>query len=170
MSQVRQNFHEQSEAGINAQITMELEAYYTYLAMAYHFDRDDVALKGFHEFFKHSAEEEQEHAQKLMKYQNRRGGRIVLNPIKAPTKSEWKSGLDAMQDALALERAVNESLLKLHKVAASHDDAHLTDYLEEEFLDEQVKSIKELAGHVTNLKRVGPGLGEYQFDHNSLSS
>ena len=43
-------------------------------------------------------------------------------------------------------------------------DPHLADYLESEFLDEQVKSIKEYADYITNLKRVGPGLGEYIFD------
>jgi len=29
-----------------------------------HFDRDDIHLPGFHKFFKESAEEEMEHAQK----------------------------------------------------------------------------------------------------------
>jgi len=47
-------------------------------------------------------------------------------------------------------------------------DPHLTDYLEGEFLDEQVKSIKEYADYITNLRRVGPGLGEYIFDKEEL--
>mgnify|MGYP002153740479 CR=1 FL=1 len=46
-----------------------------------YFDRDDIALKGFSKFFKASSDEEREHAEKLMKYQNTRGGRIVLQPI-----------------------------------------------------------------------------------------
>jgi ferritin heavy chain len=48
---------------------------------AWYFDRDDVALKGFHKFFSERSKEEREHAEKLLKYQNRRGGRIVLQPI-----------------------------------------------------------------------------------------
>jgi ferritin heavy chain len=47
-------------------------------------------------------------------------------------------------------------------------DPHLSDYLEGEFLDEQVKSIKEYADYITNLKRVGTGLGEYIFDKEEL--
>ncbi len=47
-------------------------------------------------------------------------------------------------------------------------DPHLTDFLEGEFLDEQVKSIKEYADYITNLRRVGPGLGEYIFDKEEL--
>ena len=40
----------------------------------------------------------------------------------------------------------------------------MTDYLEGEFLKEQVESIKEIGDYITNLNRVGPGLGEYMFD------
>jgi len=46
--------------------------------------------------------------------------------------------------------------------------AQMADWLEREFFDEQVKSIKEMAEYVTNLKRVGPGLGEYMFDKETL--
>ena len=48
---------------------------------AYHFDRDDVALPGAHKYFKKASDEEREHAQLLMKFQNQRGGRIVLQNI-----------------------------------------------------------------------------------------
>lgn len=170
VSQCRQNYHTESEAGINRQINMELYASYCYQSMAYYFDRDDVALKGFSKFFKKSSEEEREHAEKLMKFQNKRGGRIVLQDIKKPDRDEWGSGLDAMQVALGLEKSVNQALLDLHQVAANHADAQMTDFLEGQFLQEQVESIKELGDHITNLKRVGSGLGEYMYDKESLSS
>jgi len=168
MSVVKQNFHAECEAGINKQINLELFASYVYHSMAWYFDRDDVALPGFHKFFKKSSEEEREHAEKLMKYQNKRGGRIVLKAIEKPDADEWGSGLDAMQAALALERNVNQVLLELHKVATAHNDPHLTDFLEGEYLKEQVESIKELSGYITQLKRCGPGLGEYMFDKETL--
>jgi ferritin heavy chain len=57
-----------------------------------------------------------------------------------------------------------QSLLDLHKVASGHNDAHLTNYLEEHFLDEQVESINKLAKHHTNLVRVGDGLGVFLYD------
>jgi ferritin heavy chain len=103
-----------------------------------------------------------------MKYQNKRGGRIVLQDIKKPEKDEWGTGLEAMQAALVLEKHVNQSLLDLHKVADSHGDAQMMDFIESEFLEEQVDGIKQLGDYVTNLKRVGPGLGEYQFDKETL--
>ncbi|MEH0877556.1 ferritin, partial [Enterococcus faecium] len=119
----------------------------------------DVALHGFAKFFRKQSEEEREHAEKLMKFQNKRGGRIVLQDIKKPDRDEWGTGLDAMQVALTLEKSVNQALLDLHEVAANHKDAQMTDFLEGEFLQEQVNSIKEIGDHVTNLKRVGSGLG-----------
>jgi ferritin heavy chain len=167
---IKQNFHAECEAAINKQINLELYASYVYQSMAYYFDRDDVSLPGFHKFFKKSSDEEREHAEKFMKYQNKRGGRIVLKPIDKPQSDEWGTGIDAIQTALALEKNVNQFLLDMHKVAANHEDAHLTNFLESEFLTEQVESIKELSGFVTQLKRAGPGLGEYMFDRETLGS
>jgi len=164
VSQCRQNYHAESEAGINRQINMELYASYCYQSMAFYFDRDDVALPGFAKFFRESSKEEREHAEKLMEFQNKRGGRIVLQDIKKPDRDEWGTGLDAMQVTLGLEKSVNQSLLDLHKVADSHGDAQMTDFIEGNFLQEQVEAIKKIGGYVTNLKRVGAGLGEYQFD------
>lgn len=164
MSQVKQNFHNECEAGINKQINLELYASYVYQSMAWHFDRDDVALPGMHKFFLKSSLEEREHAEKLMKYQNRRGGRVVLKSIEKPAKDEWGSALEAMQMALALEKNINQVLLDLHKQATDHGDPHMTDFLEGNYLEEQVESIKQIAGFVTQLTRMGPGLGEHIFD------
>lgn len=168
VSQVRQNYHSESEAGINRQINMELYASYTYQSMAFYFDRDDVSLPGFAKFFRKSSEEEREHAEKFMAYQNKRGGRIVLQDIKKPERDEWGTALEAMQVTLQLEKSVNQSLLDLHKVASNHDDAQMCDFLETEYLEEQVKAIKEIGDHITQLKRVGAGLGEYLYDKETM--
>lgn len=57
-----------------------------------------------------------------------------------------------------------QNLLELHGIASTHNDANFMDYLENEFLQEQVDAIKEIADHVTNLERVGEGLGVFIFD------
>jgi len=168
ISQCRQNYHSDSEANINRQINMELYASYTYQSMSFYFDRDDIALPGFAKYFAKASEEEREHAEKLMKYQNKRGGRIVLQDIKKPDRDEWGSGLEAMQVALQLEKSVNQSLLDIHKIASQHEDAQLTDFLESNYLEEQVDAIKEIGNHITQLKRVGAGLGEYLYDKENL--
>ncbi|CAG2104742.1 unnamed protein product [Medioppia subpectinata] len=168
VSQVRQNYHQESEAGVNKQINLELYASYVYQQMAYHFNRDDVALSGFQKFFQDSSNDEREHAQRLMDFQNKRGGRIVLQDIPKPVKQEWSSCLEAMEAALELEKTVNQALLDLHGIACKNNDPQFQDFLETHYLTEQVDSIKKLADYVTNLKRVGSGLGEYMFDKETL--
>merc|ERR1719402_1538803 len=108
--------------------------------MTYYFDRDDIALPGFHKFFNELSDEEREHAEKLMKFQNQRGGRIVLQNIQKPERDEWGTGLEAMQAALALEKNVNQALLELHKVADSHGNFQFSDFLESNYLTEQVEA------------------------------
>ena len=61
-TQPRQNYHAESEAGVNKQINLELYASYAYKSMAFYFDRDDVALSGFHNYFKKASDEERQHA------------------------------------------------------------------------------------------------------------
>jgi len=149
---------------------MEMYASYVYMSMAYYFDRDDVAFPGLHKFFKKSSDEEREHAEKIMKYQNDRGGRIILQPISKPSNDEWNSPLEAITAALELEKTVNTNLLKIHGVAGANNDPQLCDFLETHFLEEQVKSIKELSDYVVQLKRCGTGLGEYIWDRELMDS
>ena len=154
MSQVRQNYASESEEGVNKQINLELYACYSYLSMvglptakgtrflptisapffnlpsfsqlqSFYFERADVALSGFAKYFRKASDEEMEHARTFMKFQNDRGGRIILQDIKKPAKDEWGNGQDAMQAALELEKTVNQALLDLHKIADKHRDFHV---------------------------------------------
>nr|KAF6433457.1 hypothetical protein HJG59_005352 [Molossus molossus] len=84
---------------------------------------------------------------------------------------DWENGLNAMECALHLGKSVNQSLLDLHKLATDKNDRHLCDFLETHYLNEQVKSIKELGDHITNLCRLGApetGTAEYLFDKHTL--
>ncbi len=104
-----------------------------------------------------------------MQHQNNRGGKVILAPVPKPAKDEWGTGLDGITAALTLEREVNQALLDLHAVADKHNDYQTSDYIEGNFLHEQVDAIKELTGHICNLNRVGKtGHGEYHFERESL--
>ncbi|KAM9860789.1 ferritin, heavy subunit [Aulostomus maculatus] len=171
-AQVRQNFHQDCEAAVNRQINLELYASYVYLSMSYYFDRDDKALPNFAKFFREQSLEEREHAEKLMKLQNMRGGRIFLQDVRKPERDEWGSGVEALDCALQLEKNVNISLLDLHKLCSDHNDPHLCDFIETHFLDEQVKSIKILADWVNTMRRMGApenGMAEYLFDKHTMA-
>ena len=168
-SLIRQNYHEETEAAINKQINLELQASYVYQSMSIYFDRHDISLPGFSKFFKKSSDEEREHAEMLMKYQNKRGGRVVLRDVKKPENDEWGTALQAMENTLALEKDVTTALYDLHRVAGSHNDAHLSDFLESKFLEEQVESVNKIGEMITKLRRVGDGLGVYIFDKDLCS-
>ncbi|XP_061447341.1 ferritin light chain, oocyte isoform-like [Rhineura floridana] len=170
-SQIRQNYHTESEAGVNRLVNQFLHTSYNYLSLSFYFTRDDVALSKFSSFFRHLSEEKHEQAEKLLTCQNRRGGRVVLQDVKKPEQDEWNNGAAAMEAALQLEKGVNQALLELHQIASRHTDPHMCDFLETHYLDEEVKLIKKLGDHVTNLKRVRAkedGLGEYLFDRLTL--
>ncbi|KAG5832309.1 hypothetical protein ANANG_G00289740 [Anguilla anguilla] len=172
-SQIRQNYHRDSEAAVNRMVNMELFASYTYMSMAHYFERDDVALPGFAHFFKENSKEEREHAEKLMSFQTKRGGRIFLQDVKKPERDEWSSGLEAMKCALKLEMTVNQALLDLHKMASDKTDPHLCDFLETHYLNEQVETMKKMGDYITNLSKMETAenkLAEYLFDKLSLGS
>jgi len=164
VSKIRTNFHATSEALINKQINMELHASYVYMSMAAYFDRDDVALHGFAKRFRENSEEEREHAMKFITYQNMRGGRVVFQDISKAKTDEWTSALNAVEASLDLEKKVHEALLDLHKEADSHGDAQLTDFIEGEYLKEQVEAQKEIGDLITKMKRAGDTLGLHIID------
>ncbi|KAG6553816.1 hypothetical protein Mapa_004733 [Marchantia paleacea] len=170
-SLARQRFDQSCESAINDQINVEYNVSYIYHALFAYFDRDNVALRGFAKYFKEASEEEREHAEKLMKYQNKRGGRVklntIVNPISEFDNSEKGDALHAMELALSLEKLTMEKLYCLHKVAEDAHDVQLTDYIESEFLSEQIEAIKKVSEYVAQLRRIGmDGHGIYHFDRN----
>jgi ferritin heavy chain len=72
-----------------------------------------------------------------------RGGRVVFQNIQKPNTDDWESALAAVEASLDLEKSVHDSILAIHKNADEHGDAQLTDFLEGEFLKEQVNLISE---------------------------
>ncbi|GMY08303.1 ferritin-3, chloroplastic [Fagus crenata] len=168
VSLARQKFTDECEAAINEQINVEYNVSYVYHALFAYFDRDNVALKGLAKFFKESSEEERGHAEKLMEYQNKRGGRVKLQSIVMPLSefdhAEKGDALYAMELALSLEKLVNEKLLNLHSVADKNNDVQMADFVENQFLAEQVGAIKMISEYVAQLRRVGKGHGVWHFD------
>merc|ERR1712200_341326 len=168
ISKVKQNFHSETESLINKQINMELYASYVYLSLSAYFARDDVALHGFAKRFRDASHEEREHAEKLIDYQNMRGGRVVFREVAKPPSDERGTALEAIEATLELEKTVNESLLTMHKSAGDKNDAQFTDFLEGEFLKDPVEAIKEIGDLITRMKRAGDGLGLHLVDKELL--
>lgn len=166
---------------LESQVKTEIDAAMTYLAMGAHFARDTVNRPGFSKFFFESASEEREHAIKIIEYLLMRGqltddvSKLLKFPLK-PLREDWNSGVEALQQALNLEAQVTRSIRDIITTCESpkghsFNDYHLVDYLTADFLDEQYKGQRDLAGKVSTLGKMmvthGP-LGEYLFDKKLL--
>ncbi|XP_031338017.1 uncharacterized protein LOC116166939 isoform X2 [Photinus pyralis] len=169
---------------VRAQIQTELEASIQYLAMAAHFSRDTVNRPGFAKFFFQAASEERQHALKLISYLLMRGelasgvNKLIKKTIIPPVVS-WASGVDALKDALRLEAKVTKYIRGVisecehpeEKEGQGFNDYHLVDYLNADFLEEQYKGQRDLAGMISNLEKMmneHPALGEFMFDKKLL--
>lgn len=192
MVDARDNWVDMDSACITAmrnQIQMEVDASYVYLAMGAYFSRDTVNMPGFAKMFFEHASEERHHAMELVKYLLMRGpadkfqlftSKLIKTPTIAPINHTWTDGLHALNSALDKEMQVTASIKNVIKVCENVDDTadgmfqdyHLSDYLTGEFLEEQYKGQREIAGKIATLGKMmksSKGLGLFLFDKELLS-
>ncbi|KAI5138890.1 Ferritin Light Chain [Manis pentadactyla] len=74
------------------------------------------------------------------------------------SQDERGKTLDAMEDAIVLKNR-NQALFDLHTLGCERSDPQPCDFLENHFLDEEVKLIKKMEDHLTNLRRRQAGAG-----------
>lgn len=155
---------------LRSQVNMEMHASLVYMNMAAHFDQNGIARKGFSKLFKENSLEEREHAQKLIDYLNLRGSKFTQFNIDMPEKTSWSSALEALNEAIVLEKEVYNSLNHIHDVADTHcKDSHLMDFLEREYFAEQVESIDGFIRHASVLGNMAADtLAEYLYDQQLL--
>uniref|UniRef100_A0A2C9M2D9 Ferritin n=1 Tax=Biomphalaria glabrata TaxID=6526 RepID=A0A2C9M2D9_BIOGL len=88
------------------------------------------------------------------------------------TRDNWRAGLYALEDTLALEKSINNGLINLAKEATKFSDPQTRDHVEN-FIDKQVEVIQKLAEIITKLRRYQQddeyNLGEYLIN-NELES
>lgn len=174
---------------LKSQVEMEVGAAMTYLSMGAHFARDTINRPGFSKFFFEAASEEREHAIKIIEYLLMRGelksdiGELLSFSSKPMYNEDWRSGTFALQEALKLEANVTRSLRNIIAECENtvsdakpqqkpNNDYHLVDYLSGDFLDEQYKGQRDLAGKLTTLGKMVNAqkhLGEFLFDKKLLN-
>ena len=64
-----------------------------------------------------------------------------------------------MEAALVLEKNSNQVLLDLHALGSACTDPYLCDFLENHFLDEEVKLLKKMGDHLTNIQSLAINIG-----------
>ncbi len=107
--------------------------------------------------------EEQFHAQKLIKYMNSRGAKVLLDVIEKP-RSEWSSILEVFEDTKVHEEAVTESINALTALAMEEQDFATVNYLQW-YISEQVEEEENVSSIITQIKLIGDnGYGLLMLD------
>ena len=157
------------ENALNKQINLELYAAHVYHYLFSYFDNPKVGLKNIANYFNKCSLEEREHGHKLIEYQNKRNGNVILGSINAPSEINLQPDnfavLNAFNIAYDLEKKVYNSLLSLHGIADSAKDPQFADFIEGEYLEEQIDALNEIKVHITQLERIGDnGHGIWNFN------
>jgi len=139
------------QTALNAQINMELSAFYTYLSMAAYFEACN--WQGFAAWMRHHAEEEMEHAMKLYDFIHARRGRVTLTALNEP-KHDWESVRAAIESALHHEERVTASIHALVVLARQEGDQATESFLTW-FVDEQVEEEAVVDAIVQKLNQIG---------------
>jgi len=136
---------------INAQINAEMYSSYLYLSMSAYFE--SINLKGFANWVRVQAQEEDFHAMKFFDYVLSRQGKVVLKAIDAPP-TKWKSPLDAFEAVYAHEVKVTDLIHKLASLAQREND-YASSVLLQWYINEQVEEEESADNIVQQLKFVG---------------
>ena len=125
----------------NEQIKHELFSGYLYLSMSAHFDHQN--LPGFAHWMRLQAQEELAHAMRLFDHVLRRGGRVELHGIEAPT-TDFGPPLSLFESVLEHERAVTGMIHGLFELSGKESDLAAQQELQW-FIAEQVEEEASVA-------------------------
>lgn len=147
---------------MNEQIKHELYSAYLYLSFSAHFA--SKSLKGFENWMKKQAAEEQVHAMKFFDFIHERGGKVTLQAIDQP-KAGVESPLQIFSEAYKHEQLVTSLINKIYEAALEEKDYASQSFLQW-FIDEQVEEEANALAIVDALQLVGEsGNGLLMMDH-----
>jgi ferritin len=136
---------------LNEQINKEIFSAYLYMAMSSY--ANDLALKGFANWFMVQYHEEMYHAMKMYGYVQSQGESVVLKAIDAP-QTTFESPLDVFEKTLEHEQFVTRSIDDLMNLAIDHKD-HATKIFLEWYVTEQVEEEDTASDMIAQLKMIG---------------
>ena len=133
------------------QVGHEFEASLQYVGIATWFDVGNLPRLAAH-YYK-QAEEEREHAMKLVKYVVDTGGKVMLPALKAP-KTTFKNAGEAVGMALEWEKTVTAQINSLMDIAVKEGD-YLAQHFLSWFVEEQLEEVTSAERMVSLVQRAG---------------
>ncbi len=144
---------QQMNTAINEQIGREFGASLQYVAIAAHFDSEN--LPQLAKYFYRQAEEEREHAMRFVRYMLDAGGRVVIPAVAAP-KSRFSSAEEAVKLSLEWEEGVTKQIGALVNLALKEAD-HTTENFLQWFVAEQLEEVSSMERLLSVVRRAGEG-------------
>ena len=138
-------------AAFNEQIKAEMWSSNLYLSMAIHFM--DQGLEGCAHWMKKQAEEELDHAHKMIEYAIQRGGKVNVSAIDA-VPTTWESPVAVFEHVYKHEKHVSELIDKMVDIAEEDND-HASRDLLFGLVREQVEEESTAKEIVEQLKNYG---------------
>ncbi len=142
---------EKLQAAMNEQIGNEFAASLQYVAIASYFDRED--LKGLAAFFYRQAEEEREHAMKIVRFIVDADGAVQIPALAAP-KAGFRGAEEAVAQALAGEEKVTAQIYGLVEIA-NQDANYIAVRFLDWFVDEQFEEVSTMSSLLSVVRRAG---------------
>lgn len=139
------------EEAINNQINEELFSAYLYLSMSAYFESQ--SLKGFANWMRIQAMEEQFHAMKFYDYLNERGATVELHAIEKPDNA-WESMGVVFEETLKHEEHITSKISELVSIAMEEKDYASQNFLQW-YIDEQVEEEATASEILDQIKFLG---------------
>lgn len=146
---------------INVQMNFELESAYIYAAMQAWFENED--WNGFAHFMQKQAQEEMEHAQKMIHYLQERGYAVEYDAIPKP-KNDYGSIEEVFQAAYDHEKEVTKNCNDIYLAAKEAKD-NASEIFMQWYVMEQVEEEATFDAIITRLDRIaGNSSGLYIYN------
>ena len=147
---------------LNKHLNEEFYSSYLYLSMAAYFEAKN--LKGFANWMRIQANEEQMHGMKFFNFILQKGGKVSLTEIGAP-KIEWKSISEVFADTLKHEQKISSLINKLVETALLEKDYATHTFLQW-FVTEQVEEEANVEEIIQKIEMIGDNKsGLYMLDN-----
>ena len=138
---------------INEQIGREFGASLQYVAIAAHFDIQNLSQLA--RYFFRQAEEEREHAMRFLRYIIDAGGKSVIPDVDGP-KNEFATAEEAVKLSLKWEEEVTRQICALMDLAQKENDYTTQNFLQW-FISEQLEEVSSMERLLSIVRRAGEG-------------
>ncbi|KAG8037453.1 hypothetical protein G9C98_005663 [Cotesia typhae] len=139
-----------------------IETSFEYLLMSTHFGNYETNREGFKGLYRKMSDRAWENAIDIIKFITKRGGKMDFNqlPRFKRTGKEQRvvelSEISSLAKALDTEKQMADEAIRVHGQAQHHTklDSSVAHYMEEQFMEPQAETVRTLAGHTNDLKRL----------------